>query len=358
MIHVSDIIAFRTCRRKHWFSSPLQRNLERLAPYQPFFLGRGIHLAMQEYYEKGIDPVETWQAFVGREIDRLTSTLGPLWGGERAATLESITLGAGMLSHYKIWQTMDQSSRSDKNYEFVAHELVGETEFPNGIPYSYRVDGVWRRKDDKSYWLLEHKTCSSIKQKKELLVNDVQSRLYMWAAEKVLGVTISGVLYNLLRKKLPVTPHELSKGFSVGPLNYPQLSQDKSMDTTFEHYRSIIDEVAWEIALNDPDEYHIHYKNLREFHAPILDHLWSKGNTFFERYEFVVPPVSVSNTVGYAEVTAGEMLNPATVLGPSGGEIHCTLCPFRAPCLVMDNGGDPESILQYEYQKRVPWEEQ
>ncbi len=66
---------------------------------------------------------------------------------------------------------------------------------------SGKVDGVIKMKDTGEYYLLEHKTAATIDGGYlEKLWTDFQLRLYVPAIEKELGITITGVLYNILGK--------------------------------------------------------------------------------------------------------------------------------------------------------------
>lgn len=62
-----------------------------------------------------------------------------------------------------------------------------------------KVDGIVRQ--DGQYFLLEHKTASQIDASYlERLWTDFQITLYAWYLEQTLGITVSGIIYNVLVK--------------------------------------------------------------------------------------------------------------------------------------------------------------
>src|SRR5690554_6285659 len=93
-IHTYDRIAFKRCRRKWYFSSPLRRNV---APKDGFnenlWFGTGFHFALEDYHGYNIfgDPILAFHAYVDifeKEIDL----------SEKA--LELIDIFPEMMNHY------------------------------------------------------------------------------------------------------------------------------------------------------------------------------------------------------------------------------------------------------------------
>lgn len=380
-IHVTDVLQFRRCRQAWYWSSHMQRNLEKKGPVIPFFVGKGIHTAQQEMYDKGVSAVDAFQEYCDAELAKLGG-LGGMWDEEAQRLIEAIDLAKGMLLHYELWQKYDKLPNADRNLRFVAleHHAVTPLIVGEGGEVTHeqdsRWDGVVQRVADGTYWLLETKTTRSLEERKKLLLTDPQPVLYLAQAQKVLGITITGVLYNLLRKKLPVVPEPLKTSINLMGVIVRQFSQNKAMDTTYEYYRATLDREAdralamhLEPALGhypDAEEkaaesYQGMLKGLRkalyDHHMEMLERLWEKGNTFFERYEHYIPQAKVQQVMEWFKHSAREMTDPNLVIFPAGGEIHCNYCQFRAPCGVLHNGGDPDVLLAQEYQQRTPWEE-
>jgi len=354
-VHITDLTTFKRCRRLWDYTSHMRQNLQRKAPVLPFFSGSGGHEALQVKYETGRHAGDHFTQYANKERTRLERTLGPLWPGQEVAFEEQVALMVDVLSHYEIWVASDKSVNGDHNLDFLALEHRGKVPlFPladPGLPqydvdYGFTFDGVVKRKSDGSTWLFETKTCRSIEERKKLLANDEQSAMYIYAAEKLLGIRIDGVLYNLLRKKAPTVAQPLVRAELIGGHMVHPLSQAKATDTTFEYYKAQL--------RSESDKDETLYKALIEYHKAMLEHLWQKGNTFFERYELRKPRAVVDNVVHYTRLAALEALNPDVWIYPNGGQLHCTYCQFRAPCLMEDAGADTSELLLEEYERRQP----
>ena len=347
-IHISDVRTFKQCRRKWWFSSNLPGNkgLEPRVPYMPFFTGRAIHYCLEMYYEDGTHPTEVFEAWLPEELNKIKEQSGALWAGEEQKVQEQITLIEGMMDHYALW-----APHVDRNYEVVATELEFNIPLDVSKNVSFgrvqlslagRFDGVVRYVPENTFWLFESKTTRSIKEMKRSLANDEQAGLYSWAASTLVGKPIAGVLYNLMRKKIPIYPRQLGDKY---------LSQAKNQDTTMEVYWEAIKETH-QIAPDDKASMEM----AKDIYADMLLHLEQKGNTFFERWEVRRSQSELSTLVSYLLATAAEMIDPETVLYPSPGQFNCNFCHFRAPCLAMNAGANYEFLLAEEYTPRQRWD--
>lgn len=377
-IHISDVLTFKKCRRLWNWSSHLRGNLEPSKPYLPFFEGLGVHHAMQEMYDLKRNPVESFRDWAIAEVFRMKEELTPdQWRATEPDIIDAVARCKSILRHYASW-----AKKADEDLEVFAIEISPEKPLPliqsnnsstftqyndsdePEIGYSWRLDGVVRKKSDGTYWTFEHKTCRSIEEKKSMLANDEQALAYLWATEKHLGVPISGVIYNLLRKKAPTVAQELAS-------KPGQLSQNKSIDTTFEFYKSQLDEMAAEYAdtacktgqqdMADTEEmwtevYKARKEALYAQHKEILEHLYQKGNTFFERYELRRTPAQIAQGNEDLIATALDMVESPRIY-PTGGQKHCIWCNFREPCLVMNAGGAYEVLLDRNYKPRKGWKE-
>jgi len=369
-VHVTDVLSFLNCRQQWDFSSHLRQYLERKTPVIPFFVGKGVHDALDVKYERGADPAAFFHQYAQDELVALHRTEGELWDTELDKLKDGIDLAKNMLWHYELWQRYDTSTNSDQNLKFIATELPDDTplmipappDFAGseewGVGFGLRLDGVVQRTTDNTYWVFETKTCRSIGERKTMLANDLQAAMYCWAAEQMLGVTISGVIYNLMRKKIPSIPSQLNATISTPHGNLPTFSVAKSTDTTFEVYKHILDGLADKRASERGGEATVRdqLRNiLYDHHRARLEDLWAQGNTYFERYELVKSRPQIRRALHTVWHAAQDMLDPNVPIYPRPGGLQCNYCHFRAPCLTIDNGGDPSRILEEEYQPRRPW---
>lgn len=171
------------------------------------------------------------------------------------------------------------------------------------------------------FWLWEDKAWKIIDRASlKMLQMDEQCGMYLWGLRQLIdrgeaprdvmdafgeyGYPV-GVIYNVLRKKLPTIPALLAKGGT---------SKDKACDTTHEVYlRTLIERGQ------DPADY-----------AEMLDLLTEKGNTFFVRQ-----PV-YRNAAELAEI--GERIYQASRLISEGHRFKsvdrtCAQCQFFPLCL-------------------------
>jgi hypothetical protein len=339
-IHISDVRAFKQCRRKWNWSSPLRHNLEPAIPYLPFFTGRAIHYALDRYYTDAVPFRTTLSAFVAEEVKRMEEATGALWEQEKDKVDEQVELMVSMLDHYELWIANEKGRWSDDKFEFIALE----TEFtvplrtPTGrastrIYLAGRFDGLIVRKDDGTFWIWETKTTRSITELERSLANDEQCGAYIYAAQELFDVPISGVLYNILRKKSPTFPRVLQNG---------TLSKNKNIDTTAFAYADAIKTVH-------PDE---PMDALILEYGDMLNHLIEKGNTFFARAPVYRTPAEIEELQHNLWITGLEMVRPKTPLYPAPAWFNCSFCHFRAPCLAMNAGADYQFILDNEFRER------
>jgi len=302
----------------------------------PFFTGRAIHEALEAYYSEGADLIEFADQWILNEVQQM----GTLWAQEIQKVNEEIHLINGMLRHYQLWVEKHTGRFADSNLQFLAMEtdfrvplrnLNGNKS--NRVFFAGRFDGVVMTMDDGQFWLWETKTARSIKSLVDTLSLDEQCGAYIFAAEQIFDVTIAGVLYNIMRKKIPTEPDVLQNGL---------LSKRASMDTTADAYLDAV-------RRNHPD---FTKEDILEHYGDFLQSLLAKGNTFFARIPIYRTQSEVDNLAINLWYTALEMVRPSTPIYPAPSWAACNFCRFRAPCVVMNAGGDVESVLASEYRQR------
>lgn len=351
-VHVSDVRAFKSCRRKWHWSSPLGLNLEPDKPYAPFFLGRVIHTALELYYRSNGRMSMYDATDIATTIEReKMEVAGTLWDTEEEMLEENTELAFGMMENYDIWQRSGEQQNSvwgDANLEFLDMETVFTVPLrtAKGNPSSKvflggRFDGLVRRRDDNTLWLFESKTTRSIMELQRTLAFDEQAGAYIYAAQELLGEAVYGVVYNIMRKKVPTKPQLLKNG---------TLSKNKSIDTTVHTY--------WQ-AVQDAHPEWTKEEMLEEYND-ILQILHEKENKFFNRTIVRRTPQEIEELANNLRIVSLEMTRDNTPLYPSPGWNNCTFCRFTGPCLSMNAGSDYQSILDAEYRQRSdrefrPW---
>jgi len=351
-IHISDMTTFKSCRRLWYFSSLLQRGLEPNVPYAPFFSGRAIHYCLERYYGELTPPlVEAMQGYLQTFLDKEMKDVAgmDLWAMEETMFEEQVELISGMLDHYVLWVNSNHNQLwSDDNLEFISLEtefsvplLTPRGNRSNRVFLAGRFDGLVRRRDNGTYWIWETKTAASPKRLQATLDNNEQSGAYVYAAQQLIGENISGVLYNILRKKVPAAPRVLKSG---------ALSQAQDQDTTPALYLQAIKDNHPGLA-DDPQW-------IMDNYGPFLQTLMDRQSEkpFFLRIPIRRTSQEVQGLSQRIWQVALEMTRSSTALYTNASWGTCGNCRFKGPCLAWEAGADVDSILSREYRPRRRWD--
>lgn len=339
-IHISDVKAFRQCRRKWSWSSPLRDNLEPMVIYAPFFTGRAIHAALEFFYRDGVPFNKTVDTFLNSEEVNMDQ-LEALWPMEEKALDEQIFLIRQLIDHYALWTAQDRSKYSDANLEFISLEEQFELPMPlpgggfhDTITIGGRLDGMVKHKDTGKLWIWETKTAKAIGGLVNTLSNDEQCGLYIYAARQMWGDEVEGMLYNVIGKTPPAQPKVLDSGL---------LSQNKQANTSsFFFLRAV-----WEEHPDWTDE------TIQEHYGGFIESLREKNQKFFRRHPVYRTNAELKILMEGIYWTGMEMLSPMLFPYAAPGWFSCGFCSFKAPCLAMNMGADYRVLLREEYQTRV-----
>jgi len=275
------------------------------------------------------------------------------WPQELEMIREQTDLIRGMLEHYYTWIRKQKNKPfSDDNLRFVSLE----TEFnvplrtPSGraspkVALEGRFDGVVQRIAEGDWWLWETKTAKTIEGLTNTLDNDSQCGAYLLAAQELTGHRFSGVLYNILRKKVPADPRVLQDG---------NLSQAKNQDTTVEHYVKF----AHEHYTPEIPDYDDRVKFIAENYGPFLREFsdYRQQWPFFQRVAIRRTQQELDSLQRDLHLISLDMTNPRVHIYPNATWSACLNCHMKGPCLAMNAGADYELILQQEYRPRIAWD--
>jgi hypothetical protein len=265
-------------------------------------------------------------------------------------------LGLGMLKHYEA-----ASPEWDKHWKPLLTEIEFEVPIPcrpsdlqqlvvgwpfkstedelwcwcvehqeyHQVVYQGRVDLVVEDTRDGRLLIVDHKTAGQFGGT-DYFDLDEQSGSYAWALHKILGLNISGIVFNQLLKAVPKPPERLKK-----QRNGAWFSVNKSQRTTYELY----------------------YRTLEENNEPIgpyidfLEYLKENGNPFFRQVPVKRTMKEHATIERRILIEAIEMLDSPRIY-PNPGMFNCMGCAFKVPCLAAQDGSDVTFILNENYQKR------
>lgn len=335
-IHTSDLIAWRRCRRKAYFSSYVWKNLDGLETSPYLWFGSGIHYALEDFhgYKVWSHPVEAFNRFV------------KCWPEEKRPVdwEELVGLGKGMLEYY-----IDYWLPGREFFPTWVHDGEPQVEVNFEIPfyhpnetgeiiaiYEGSLDGLVTDSEER-LWVQEYKTAASFDTSK--LPLDFQATAYTWAASQIYERDFEGILYTQMHKSYPKSPLELKTG---------GLSKNKQQRTTYRRYKQALldyynnaDEVPW-------GNYQEYLDYLKEEESP-------DGDKFIRR-DFVYRN---GEELRQFEINAGhqilEMLN-SPFFYPNPTKDCSWECNFRSVCMAMNDGSDWEQMLeQYRPRKEFDW---
>jgi|AntDeeMinimDraft_6_1070357.scaffolds.fasta_scaffold00567_9 CRISPR/Cas system-associated exonuclease Cas4 (RecB family) len=322
IIHNSGISAFKECRRK-W---QLRNKYQPIKINDNLFLGSGVHYALEKYYAENDNLQEAFIEWFNNKLDELD-----IWDEQMEMLEEKKKLGLGMLKHYQKFADNNDSDYFTKvvdteiDFEIPVKNLKGNT---THCRYAGTVDGLVID-EFGLYWILEHKTASRIDTSH--LPLDEQVARYMWAMQEKLGIEISGVIYNILLKKIPTEPRVLKSG---------HLSKAKNIKTTYATYlNSLINYYGSfeEIPLND--------------YSDILGYLQGEENEFFKRVKVEKTQHEIDDIAKRTYLEYKEMSNPNLRMFPAPSRDCNWKCDFREVCISMNQGHDYDYLLEKGFKK-------
>lgn len=346
-IHITDVMAYKACRRAWYWGSRYQSALEPIRPHSPFFIGRAVHYVVEQLRSAGTEPIDALAAFLRTELKRYAFVDVPAEPMRRSASghlrnpdwevtsihiRKDIALIRSLIECYMVYSRKAKGPFADIHLDSLAHEMkFGEGgDFPSvrlsvgGIPLEPAVylagtlDGLSRLRRDGTIWIEEYKTCRDIDERAALLQHDEQATAYCFAAGQLMGQPVKGVIYTLMRKKIPTQPKVLANG---------KLSVAKAIDTTPEVFRKAI--------------YNHHGDVSEDFiernYGRILQEIRDFNEPFVSRVAIERSPEQIDAYIRELHQTAVEMYSPTTPLY-ANRTFSCPGCPFRQPCLALDRG--------------------
>jgi hypothetical protein len=324
IVRTSDRGTFKRCRQLWDFTSKIRQDLEPVQRIDALDFGTAIHAGLQAYY----DP-ETWTDQLQMEqnalrefgksmqdVELTIAEYGTVEADEKYRELR--LLGHGMLGHYFLW-----APNHDDGLMPVMVEQEFEVELYEDVVYQGRVDLVME--DRNGYWIVDHKTASVLGGTEWLALDD-QCSSYAWALRKQLGLEVRGVIYNELRKKVPVQPKVLKDG---------SLSTDKRQDTTHDIFLEAIISNGLDI-----EDYGGH-----------LAFMTAYPKEFFRRTQVTFTLEMLDIAGERIRLEAVEMLEKPSIY-PTPSRFNCTGCAFLAPCIALHEGRDYTTILKENYTRR------
>jgi len=192
------------------------------------------------------------------------------------------------------------------------------------VRYRGRIDLFVVDEHDR-YWLVRHRVVDWPWDDLELLVLDDVALAACWAWERFTLTTVTGVIFNELRRAPPDPHQRVAAGLS--PRRRADL--DRKRGTVAQH----------------------RHRPRAKGGEPVKPE--QRGNDFFRRTVLPVPRERVDDLARRIGYEALEMMSENVALYPNPVGENCACCPYRRPCLVMNDGAEVAPILAAEFSRRV-----
>lgn len=357
-IHTSDRQLFKRCRRRFGWGSTLRENLIMIGPDKDnFFIGTGFHFALEDFwgYRRFSHPALAFAAyydahkaselpensdadlelatgmlmyFVDEWLEEHPEPYETLWVDGKPQVEIEVAINLNDL----LYEEVTRSQRFSPRYNGYIADFLRDNE----VIYVTTYDRVVIDHHERIFGE-DHKTAAQFDELN--LQTNPQSGAYNWSMNLFytpLGYKVEGIVWSQYKKAVPEAP----KLVNVGKKN-EGLSQDIRQATTYRLYRRALIE---------------RYGTIPDSYLGILAELGNAQDDYGDRF-VRRDTLRLNEQQREAEQTkiiqeVLEMLDPDLPLYPNPTKDCSWDCPFREPCLQMDDGSDYRHTLDMQY---VPW---
>ena len=345
VIRSSDRKMFKCCRRAWDLGSRSRQNYEPVQPTQAFDFDKAMHEALALYYFPGmwewnrevVIPMvlEGFIRSMQEQRDRCLKRRA-LSAEEEQAWNEHLEIGESILVHYSEWAPATdrfEPIRVAPDFEvnipdptLPGQDLVAPGSTPVvPIRYRGRFDALAMDGHD-AYWIIEHRIGEAFADL-DLLLLDEQSVAACWAWQIFCpGMRIAGVIYNELRKAVPVR---------LGATALPA--------------RSVLTQQGALKRRTPPAQLRGLYRKAVQEPEKRIE---QQGNEFFRRTQIARSQNELESAGRQIALEVFEIADPQLRLYPNPVWENCSRCDYRQPCKAMYEGTDAAAILATSYRKR------
>src|SRR3990167_4985132 len=333
---ISEVLTFLRCRRMWDYASFNRQGLEKIRRPEHFWLGTGIHFALEQY-ALGHNPVDAFENWSNEAIALDKAEYAKHVGvnpspNEFTGYINQKALGLAMIEHYvEHW-----GSPIPQGFEYVEPELTLVAPIPN-TPHELVLtpDGLLaKRQYDEAgnvtgelFYVLDHKTYKQ-KPKEEVMRRSMQFIAYIWGTRAALRKRCVGIIYDGLLKKVAEEPRLLTTG-KLG----------SSTTTT----AALLERA-------------IRRHNLpRELYANRISQLIEDGNPFFIRFPIIRSDIEIQSFEKHLANIVCEMAGDP-IIYPNIQWQGCWDCTFTDICTAQESDEDYEYIVEHTYRQREPLE--
>lgn len=288
------------------------------AKSKPLFLGNWVHRALQTHYVSGDwrighnEYVQEWNNLFEEERTALRTKRGKVSLPPFPEIVERI------MGSY-VWYYREDGWGA----EYVEQEFEVETPLKiNGVTQTFKgiIDLIVHDRDGL-LWIVDHKTASIIPEPNAFHTMDPQLMLYPWAAKKVWGLDIAGIIYNYVQSKPPTIPKLTASG---------AISKRK-VRTDFPTYVKFLKSEGY-----DPNDF-------RDILLPL-----KKKSPFLKRYRYPREKVVTTEILKDALATVKKIRTPERHIRIITRDCS-RMCSYHALCRAELNGFDTTLMRKQDF---------
>jgi hypothetical protein len=367
-IHISDVQAFKKCRRFWDYSSRLRKGLEPRRMYAPFFTGRALHAALEAWHTGKGDLFATAENFIAHSRDELKA--GGYWERQQTEFNEQAALVRAMLSNYLEWCAYYKGEYANDELEFIATEvdfnvpLRSPTNPRTDITFSGRFDGLVKHKPTNTVWVWETKSTANVDMYINGLDRHEQATAYTIAAGYVLKQPVAGVLFNIVRKKAMPETNVLKDG-TLSKAKTSDIPARVYLNRIREHHKDDLDIIARDTrallgeGIEQPEELVekevklAQDKWIKRMYGETLEALVEADRQYVARIPLVKTPEEKKTFLKELWQVAIDMVNPNIPIYRNESDWNCQRCLYKSPCAANKLGADEDLIVNLDYQPRT-----
>jgi hypothetical protein len=339
-ITTTDRATFKRCRRSWDFGSRERQNLEPIVPAQPFDLEQALRYALTVYYfpamwdwSRGIVRPLVLEGFLKsmRQQRARYEEQHLLTAEEHQDWWESVQLGESLLRAYFEWApTVDHFDTIRVETDIDLHipdpviRGVALTT-PEGATLYYRERLELLVVDENDlFWLVTHRLADSAWAELDQLVLDEEVLAQCWACEEYyMKVTVAGTIHNELRidSRPRIQPTVADQGEFSWPQRSPRRWSEFGPEPPTRPATQVVDQQTTE---------HFRRTTIARSHA------------------------EVAGFGKHLAALAQDLTDPMLRVYPTPSWPHCRSCPYRSPCIALNEGADVRAVLAASYRDRGP----
>lgn len=303
----SKLKTWRRCHKAYDYK--YIQKLRKRTKSKALYVGSMVHEAMEAVF-KGEDHEKVFSDY--------QEEFNKLFDEERVELDGSIELSRAMVEGYF-------NKYPVEDLEVIDVEMEFEQEIADDIVLEGKIDLIATDKKGhiRKPMIYEHKTCAKVPGESARM-SDYQSLAY-WEVLDREGIKTSGVVWDYLRKKIPVVPEPLKSGKG--------LSKAKGIDTTYEVYAKAIEDNGFDL----------------EDYRDILENLQLRDDSFFIR----IPMPVNRNMAAMAMEDLVSAAKQAKILGGIATDRNltrdCSWCDYYNLCQSEIRGLDTDFMIKKDF---------